>query len=150
MGFSNTLVSYVERAKRAPTRNFAVKADEVFATGGTFYELWRRYSRAALLEGFPEFAEAEARCRRLRTFELGVIPGLFQTPAYAAALASASVQRGSITRDQADERVAFLARRQRLLEETSPPLIHAVMDQSCILRPVGGREVMLAQCSEGT
>ena len=145
MGFSNTLISYVERGKRAPTSNFAVKADEVFATGGTFYELWQRYTRAALLEGFPEFAEAEARCRKLRTFELAVIPGLFQTPEYATALASAAVLRGSITQEQATERVAFLANRQRLLEQKQPPSIHAVMDQSCIARPVGGSGVMLAQ-----
>ncbi|MFJ1708591.1 helix-turn-helix domain-containing protein [Kitasatospora sp. NPDC088346] len=145
MGFSNTLVSYLERGKRPPTSNFAVKADETFETGGTFYELWRRYARASLLEGFPEFAEAEARCRRLRTFELGVIPGLFQTAAYAAALEAASVRRGSITQDQADERATFLAQRQRLLEQKSPPVIHAVMDQSCLMRPIGGREVMRAQ-----
>lgn len=61
MGYSNALVSYVERAKRPPTSNFAVKADEVFDTGGTFHELWCRYSRASLLEGFAEFAECEAR-----------------------------------------------------------------------------------------
>ncbi|MDH6110278.1 transcriptional regulator with XRE-family HTH domain [Kitasatospora sp. MAP12-15] len=145
MGYSNTLISYIERGKRPPTSHFAVKADEVFDTGGTLYELWQRCARAALLEGFPEFAEAEARCRRLRTYELGLIPGLFQTTAYATAMASAAVQRGSITQAQADERIAFLATRQRLLEQKSPPIIHAVMDQSCLVRPVGGRKVMLPQ-----
>lgn len=119
MGYSNTLVSYLEGGKRPPTKKFAVKADEVFDTGGTFLELWRRYTRAALLEGFEEFAECERRCRRLRTFELGVIPGLFQIPAYTTALASAAVKRGSITQEQADERVEFLAtRQQRLLERS--------------------------------
>ncbi|WP_063771950.1 helix-turn-helix domain-containing protein [Kitasatospora mediocidica] len=146
MGFSNALVSYVERGKRPPTPNFAVKADEALGTPGTFYELWRRIAHAALLEGFAEFAECEARCRRLRTFELGVIPGLFQTPAYATALATAAVQRGSITQDQADERVAFLAnRQQRLLDQKSPPIIQAVLDESCLMRPIGGRHVMIEQ-----
>ncbi|GAA2227033.1 hypothetical protein GCM10010430_02930 [Kitasatospora cystarginea] len=55
--------------------------------------------------------------------------------------------RGSITQDQADERVAFLANRQRLLEQKSPPIIHAAMDQSCLARPIGGREVMFEQLS---
>ncbi|MDH6137718.1 transcriptional regulator with XRE-family HTH domain [Kitasatospora sp. MAA4] len=146
MGFSNALVSYVERGKRPPTPNFAVKADEALGTPGIFYELWRRIAHAALLEGFPEFADCESRCRRLRTFELGVIPGLFQIPAYAAALEAAAVQRGSITQDQADERVAFLAnRQQRLLAQKSPPIIHAVMDESCLMRPIGGRNVMIDQ-----
>ncbi|MEV7781997.1 helix-turn-helix transcriptional regulator [Kitasatospora sp. NPDC088351] len=145
MGFSPSLVSYLERGKRPPTKHFAVKADEAFGAAGEFAELYRRYTRAALLEGFAEFAEAEARCRRLRRFELSVVPGLFQTPAYTTALALAAVERGSITRDQADERVAFLANRQQLLEKKSPPVIHTVMDQSCLARPVGGRDVMLAQ-----
>lgn len=139
MGYSNTLVSYIEGVKRPPTRKFAVKADEVFETGEAFYELWRRCTRAALLEGFEEFADCEKRCRRLRTFQLSVIPGIFQTPAYAAALEAAAVQRGSITQAQAEERSAFLAARQRrVLEQKSQPIIHAVMDESCLLRPIGG------------
>ncbi|MCX4748854.1 DUF5753 domain-containing protein [Kitasatospora sp. NBC_01287] len=146
MGFSNTLVSYVERGKRPPTKNFAVKADEVFDSGEAFYELWRRCTRAALLEGFEEFAECEGRCRKLRTFQLAVVPGIFQTPAYAAAIETAAVQRGSITQAQADERIAFLATRQRrLFEQKVPPIVHAVMDESCLMRPIGGRAVMLDQ-----
>jgi hypothetical protein len=146
MGYSNTLVSCIERATRSPTKKFAVKADTVFETDGAFVELWRRYSRAALLEGFEEFAECEGRCRRLRTFELGVIPGLFQVSRYTEALAFAAVKRGSITREQADERIAFLAARQkRVLEQRKPPLVHAVMDESCLMRPVGGRDVMHSQ-----
>lgn len=145
MGYSHGLVSYIERAKKPVTFNFAVKADEVFETGGTFYELWRRYSNASLLEGFPEFAEAEARCRAVRIFELGVIPGLLQTPAYAAALEGASVRRGSVTQEQADERVDFLAHRQRILRQEHPPIIHAVLDESCLVRPVGGVDVMSDQ-----
>ncbi|WP_327071557.1 helix-turn-helix domain-containing protein [Kitasatospora sp. NBC_01302] len=145
MGYSNALVSYIERVKRPPSRKFAVKADELFETGGTFVELWRRCAAAALLEGFPEFADAEARCIRLREFELTVVPGLFQVPSYAAALASAAVERGAITQDEADERIGYLAARQRLLEQKSPPIIQTVMDQSCLVRPVGGPSVMLEQ-----
>ncbi|MFF2348504.1 helix-turn-helix domain-containing protein [Kitasatospora sp. NPDC058115] len=146
MGYSNTLVSYVERAKRPPTMNFAVKADQVFETGGTFYELWRRHTKASLLEGFPEFADAEARCRRLRTLELIVMPGLFQTPSYARALAQAAAHRGAISQSEAEDRVDFLSyRQQRVLERQSPPVVHAVLDESCLLRPVGRAAVMREQ-----
>ncbi|MFD7417529.1 helix-turn-helix domain-containing protein [Kitasatospora purpeofusca] len=145
MGFSDAMISYVERAKKPVTSNFAVRADDVFQTGGMFMELWLRYSRASLLEGFAEFADLEAKCRRLRTFELGVIPGLFQTEAYAAALEAANVRRGTLGQEQADERVAFLMQRQRMLDRKNPPVIHAVLDQSCLLRPIGGRSVMRRQ-----
>ncbi|MEV6978824.1 helix-turn-helix transcriptional regulator [Kitasatospora sp. NPDC093806] len=145
MGYSNTLVSYVERAKRPPTRKFAVKADEVFESGGTFYELWRRHAKASLLEGFAEYADGEAKCRRLRSLSLTVVTGLFQVPEYARALAYAAVQRGAIKQSEADERVDFLASRQRILDKKLPPLVHAVLDESCLVRPIGGAEVMLKQ-----
>ncbi|GAB2715621.1 hypothetical protein GCM10010442_40680 [Kitasatospora kifunensis] len=146
MGYSDTLISFIERVKRPPTSNFAVKADEVFETGAKFVELYRRVTSAALLEGFEEFADCEARCRKLRAFETGVIPGLFQTPEYASVLATAAVRRGSITQDQADERVAFLvARQRRVLDRPSPPIIHSVMDETCLTRLIGGPKVMARQ-----
>ncbi|GAA2089421.1 hypothetical protein GCM10009759_12300 [Kitasatospora saccharophila] len=81
----------------------------------------------------------------MRTFGIGVIQGLLQIPAYASALANAAAQRGSITQEQADARVAFLAGRQSLLSRSNPPFIHAVIDESCIRRPIGGRAVMAEQ-----
>ncbi|MFJ8437176.1 Scr1 family TA system antitoxin-like transcriptional regulator [Kitasatospora sp. NPDC094019] len=145
MGYSDAMISYVERAKKKVTPNFAVKADEVFETGGTFYELWRRIVRASLLEGFPEFADAEGRCRRLRTFALTIVTGLLQVPEYAEALALAAVDRGAITQAEAEERIDVLKARQRLLERQKLPLIHAVLDESCLMRPVGSASVMLKQ-----
>ncbi|MCX4750363.1 helix-turn-helix domain-containing protein [Kitasatospora sp. NBC_01287] len=143
MGYSDTWISLIERAKELPTPKFALKADEVFETGGTFVELFRRINSAALLEGFEEFAELEARCRELREFQTGVIPGLFQIPEYAAALARASVARGTITQAQADERLAYLAVRQRRALDRSPaPIIHSVMEVACLTRLVGGPGVM--------
>ncbi|MDH6134239.1 hypothetical protein P3T37_003641 [Kitasatospora sp. MAA4] len=142
MGYSNTLISYIERGQRSPTRKFAVKTDSVFDTGQTFYDLWRRIDRASLLEGFPEYADAEARCRRLRLFSLTMITGLFQTPGYAAALSSAIVQRGIITQAEATERLEFLASRQRRLDGKNPPAVHAVLDESCLTRTIGGPLVM--------
>ncbi|WP_280718163.1 DUF5753 domain-containing protein [Kitasatospora sp. MAP5-34] len=107
--------------------------------------MWWNLKHTALLEGFPEYAAHESKAAELRLFELGVIPGLFQTPAYAAAIASAAVQRGAVTQDQADERLAFLAARQRLLEQSPAPLVHAVLDESCLRRPIGGRVVLTEQ-----
>ncbi|WTG87737.1 DUF5753 domain-containing protein [Kitasatospora sp. NBC_01560] len=75
------------------------------------------------------------------------MPGLFQTEAYATALAMADVRRGTITRRQAEERVTFLLARQQLLRRGSPPLVHAVLDESCLRRPIGGSAVMEQQFS---
>jgi hypothetical protein len=146
MGFSTGWISLIEGGKRTCTPHFAVKADEVFETGGTFVELYRRITSAALLEGFEDFALLEARCRKMREFQTGVIPGLLQIPDYAAALARAAVERGAITQSQADERVTYLTVRQRqVLERSKPPIIHTVMEEACLTRMVGGPEVMERQ-----
>ncbi|MFC7469877.1 DUF5753 domain-containing protein [Actinomadura keratinilytica] len=51
-------------------------------------------------------------------------------------------QRGAITEQQANERLALLARRQRSLLRVPPPQIYAVLDESCIRQQVGCAEVM--------
>ncbi|MEU4302178.1 helix-turn-helix domain-containing protein [Kitasatospora aureofaciens] len=148
LGYSDTWISLIERGKETPTSKLALKADEVFETGGRFAELLRRITGAALLEGFEEFADLEGRCRKLRTFELGVIPGLLQVRSYAETLVTAAVMRGTITEDQADERLAFLAKRQHLLERMPKPVVHAVLDESCLMRLIGGRLVMIEQLAQ--
>ncbi|WP_329879169.1 DUF5753 domain-containing protein [Streptomyces sp. BE20] len=99
----------------------------------------------AILEGFPEYVAQEAKAEELRLFTLGIVPGVLQTMDYARAIAAGAVQRRNITQDQADERVTYLARRQASLRREPPPVIHAVLDESCIRRPIGGPAVMAAQ-----
>lgn len=142
---TGTYVSYIERAKRPVSHNFAIRADEALNTGGTLELMWWSLGNAALMEGFPEYAELEAKATKIRNFEQAVVTGLLQTPEYAAALASAGVRRGSITQDLADERVAFVLARQRRLERPTPPMVHAVLDEGCLRRLRGSRKVMATQ-----
>ncbi|RPK65310.1 hypothetical protein EES43_08395 [Streptomyces sp. ADI96-02] len=99
----------------------------------------------ALLEGFPEFVRQETRAAEIRLFELGIVPGLLQTEEYAAAIAMGATRRGAITEQQAEEWLALLAERQDSLARTPPPMVYAVLDESCIRRSVGGSSVMKAQ-----
>jgi transcriptional regulator with XRE-family HTH domain len=145
INYSGTYVSYVERADREPTLTFAIRSDDALDTGGTLQLMWWSLRHTALLEGFPEFAGQEANATEIRVFELGIVPGLLQTSEYATALAAAAVKRGAITQAQADERVAFLASRQTLLDRSPAPLVHAVLDESCLRRTVGGGGAMARQ-----
>lgn len=99
----------------------------------------------ALLEGFPEFVSREEKAAEIRLYEVGVVPGLLQTPQYAAALTAATVKRGAITPEQGDERIALVARRQASLNRTPLPMVFVVLDESCLRRPVGDDAVMDAQ-----
>ncbi|GAA2683918.1 helix-turn-helix transcriptional regulator [Streptomyces lunalinharesii] len=141
-------ISAVETARKPPTLRFSRSADVAFGLTGaadTFESEYREIKHGSLLEGFPEYKAAEAKAAEIRLYEVGVIPGLLQTPAYASILAASAVKRGAITPEQADERVSIVAERQTALDRTRLPLIFAVLDESCIRRPVGSREVMEAQ-----
>ncbi|MEV7774544.1 helix-turn-helix transcriptional regulator [Kitasatospora sp. NPDC086791] len=151
VGVDPSYVSYAELAppgRTPPSEKFARDADRVLETGGTLLLMWLQAKHSALLEGFPEYAANETRASEIRIFELGVIPGLLQTKSYAAALARADVRRKDITPKQAEERLTFLLARQEALVRRDPPLIHAVLDESCLRRVIGGPEVMREQLGQ--
>ncbi|MBV6702384.1 helix-turn-helix transcriptional regulator [Kitasatospora aureofaciens] len=147
-GYSATHVSAVETGRRPPTTRFARVLDKAFEVDGVFIRKTRDLKSSVLLEGFPEYVAHESRAVELRLFDLGIVPGLLQTMDYAQAIAAGAVRRGSIAPAQADERVAYLARRQANLRREPPPSVHAVLDESCIRRPVGGPAVMAAQLDQ--
>ncbi|MFF3735363.1 helix-turn-helix domain-containing protein [Streptomyces sp. NPDC002476] len=148
MGYSGTHVSAVETGRKMPTLRFSRSADLVFGTGDTadtFERQWREIRHGSLLEGFPQYVGHEGRAVEIRLYEIGIIPGLLQTPEYAKVLADSAVRRGAIDPEQATERVSFLAERQAALVRPRPPMMLVVMDESCIRRRVGGDAVMDAQ-----
>ncbi|MFD8803690.1 helix-turn-helix domain-containing protein [Streptomyces atroolivaceus] len=146
--YSSTHISAVETGRKVPTLRFSRSTDLAFGIAGTkdaFEREWAELRNGSLLEGFPEYVGYEGRAVEIRLFEIGLVPGLLQTPQYARALAQGEVQRGAITTEQADERVAFLAERQTVLARRRPPMMLVVMDESCIRHQVGGAEVMAPQ-----
>lgn len=145
MGCTGTHISAVETGRRSPTGRFAISADRAFGTGDKFQRMVNALHNTALLEGFPEYVRQEVRAAEIRLFELGIVPGLLQTPEYAAAIATGAVRRGAITEQQAEERLTLLAERQASLDRLPPPFVYAVLDESCVRRPVGGKGVMAAQ-----
>ncbi|MEW1863524.1 Scr1 family TA system antitoxin-like transcriptional regulator [Streptomyces sp. NPDC088194] len=147
-GYSSTHISAVETGRKVPTLRFSRSVDIAFGIGETadaFEREWRQIRHGSLLEGFPHYVGYEARAVEIRVFEIGIVPGLLQTPEYARVLADSSVRRGAITPEQADERVAFLAERQEALVRPRPPMVFVIMDESCVRRPIGGPGVMDAQ-----
>ncbi|WP_097873997.1 helix-turn-helix transcriptional regulator [Streptomyces sp. ms184] len=145
MRCSGAHISAVETGRRSPTLRFAASADRALGTGDRLQRQSRAVTHKALLEGFPEYLTHEERAAEIRLYEVGVIPGLLQTPEYAATLEADAVRREAITQEQADERVALVERRQATLLRSPIPLLFTVLDEGCVLRPMGGPEVMAAQ-----
>ncbi|MER7043824.1 helix-turn-helix domain-containing protein [Streptomyces jumonjinensis] len=148
MGVSSGHISGVETTRKSSSLRFAKAADVVFGLVGTvdtFERQWHEMHNGSLLEGYPEYVGYQSRAAEIRLFESGIIPGVLQTQEYANVLADSAVQRGDITSDQASERVEFLIEQQSTLVRTPPPLIFAVLDESCIRNPIGGPAIMDAQ-----
>ncbi|MEV7426268.1 MULTISPECIES: helix-turn-helix domain-containing protein [unclassified Streptomyces] len=147
-GYSSTHISAVETGRKVPTLRFSRSADLAFGTSDTadtFERQWREIRNGSLLEGFPEYVGHEGRAAEIRLFEIGIIPGLLQTPEYASVLAESAVKRGAITPEQASERVQMVAERKAALVRPRPPLVFVVLDESCIRRPIGEPAVMEEQ-----
>ncbi|WP_408056648.1 helix-turn-helix domain-containing protein [Streptomyces gardneri] len=97
--YSGKHVSAVESARRSPTLKFSREIDSALGVSGTaqsFEREWRKMRDGVFLEGFPEYVHYERQAVEIRMFDIGVVPGLFQTIAYAEVLAAFNVERGSV------------------------------------------------------
>ncbi|MGW2268546.1 helix-turn-helix domain-containing protein [Streptomyces sp. SCA2-2] len=148
MGYTCGHISSVETGRKVPTLRFSRQLDQALAMANTedsFERQWREIRHGSLLEGYPEYIRCEARASEIRLCNIGIISGLLQTREYAYALAEGDVQRGSITADQAEERISVLEERQAALVRPRPPMVLVVMDESCLHHAVGGEQVMKRQ-----
>jgi transcriptional regulator with XRE-family HTH domain len=141
---STSTIANIESGYRAPTPAQAVRADEVFGTPGTFQRHERRMRGIPFSVGFRPFQPHEAAARLIKTFQHSLIPGLFQTRAYAEAITetypetTAEVAKGRV--DGRMDRQAILFR-----EDPPPPRVHAILDEQVLYRNVGGSAVMTEQ-----
>jgi hypothetical protein len=103
---------------------------------------WRRY-RTAMPNWLEDFVGLEESASRIQTYELQFVPGLMQTEDYARAITTRG--RPEFAPDDAERRIALRMRRQKILGRIDAPKLWAVIDESVLQRPVGGRAVMLAQ-----
>ncbi|MFI6506298.1 Scr1 family TA system antitoxin-like transcriptional regulator [Streptosporangium sp. NPDC050855] len=140
--FSRSLLSFVERGERTPSRNLAQRCDEVLEAGGELVQLWEYITHAASPRWFRGWLDVEPAAHTLHTWEPLVMPGLLQTEEYARA-----VIRGEpgITDEQTEKAVTARMERQTILGRDDPPLFRAVIDEGVLYRPIGGGDVMRRQ-----
>jgi transcriptional regulator with XRE-family HTH domain len=102
---------------------------------------WAKYDDV-LPDWFETYVGLEQATSLIRTYELQFVPGLFQTAEYARAVTVLG-HRGAAP-EEIDRRVGLRLKRQQLLAG-SEPRVWAVIDESALRRPLGGREAMRAQ-----
>jgi transcriptional regulator with XRE-family HTH domain len=104
---------------------------------------WARYDDV-LPDWFETYIGLEQATSLIRTYELQFVPGLFQTEDYARAVTV--LGHRAAPAEEIDQRVSLRLQRQEILTRAEPvPKVWAVIDESALRRPLGGREVMRAQ-----
>lgn len=142
INYSGSLIGMIENKNRSPSLDFARGCDEFFDMPGTFERMQVRVRAEPLPEWFRPFAIHEAKATALYNFQLAIVPGLLQTPAYARALLS---KRMGMSEEESERLVQARLERQAILDRAEPPMFWAVTDEAVLRRPVGGPEVMHAQ-----
>ncbi|MFI2370667.1 helix-turn-helix domain-containing protein [Streptomyces sp. NPDC018833] len=103
---------------------------------------WRSFSDV-LSDFFTPLVALEGAAATIRTYEPFYIPGLLQTPAYTRAVIQSGP--GHLLAQEVQRRVELRQERQRQLDQPDAPRLWAVIDESVLMRSVGGRELMRDQ-----
>ncbi|MGH3189532.1 MAG: helix-turn-helix domain-containing protein [Streptosporangiaceae bacterium] len=142
VSYSPSLIAMIETGRRSPSRRLGELLDVVFSLPGTFARLEKRLRDVPFPASFRPFVPHEAEARALRSYENALVPGLFQTEAYARAVLST---RPNTSEDGIEELVAARMQRQDVLAREEPPLIWSLIDEAALYRQAGTAEIMRRQ-----
>jgi transcriptional regulator with XRE-family HTH domain len=109
---------------------------------------WETYTEGVrperiFLDAPGRYIALETEAVGLRAFDLSVLHGLLQTEDYARAVLVGQLPHHA--RHEIDQLVELRMRRQEALHLPVPLRLDVVVDESVLVRPVGGRAVMTAQ-----
>ena len=100
---------------------------------------WQAYSDTLVVP----LVGLETAASTIRSYEVLCVPGLLQTGDYARAVIHAT--RPDLPAGQVERWVELRMARQDLLARGDPPQLCALLDESVVRRPVGGRPMMRDQ-----
>ncbi|MET8009226.1 helix-turn-helix transcriptional regulator [Streptomyces sp. NPDC005271] len=104
---------------------------------------WWHQFRDVLPDWFSAYVSLESEATVIRAYEPHYVPGLLQTEDYARAVLRIGFP--NVTEAELERRIALRVKRQSLLAKPDAPIIWAILDETVLRRPIGGREVMRRQ-----
>ena len=142
-GINYSTASLIENGKRPPNERAAAACDHVFPERrGWFAEYYAELQEwSEVPAAFRDWTEREDKASALRVWSPGIVHGLLQTEAYAAALLRTYP---SVTADVVAVRLAARMERQRRLFSRDL-LAWFIVDELSLYRLVGSPEIMAAQ-----
>jgi transcriptional regulator with XRE-family HTH domain len=130
---TRSYIGQVENGTTRCRRDFAQRLDQALGAGTALTDLWDDSLRSASFpKAFVDFVAAEEISTLLRCYENRLVYGLFQVPAYAAAVLGP------------EKPIDGRMKRQAILDRSSV-VISVVMDESVLHREVAPPEVMREQ-----
>ncbi|WP_236573706.1 helix-turn-helix domain-containing protein [Streptomyces sp. GS7] len=145
-GYSPATIASFEQGRRIPPPAFIDKADEVLGAHGVLKEMKEEVARAQYPAFFRDAARLEAKAVELHVYATQAVPGLMQTEEYARAVFG--MMKPPLDEDVIEQRVAARLARQEIFVRRPAPLLSFVIDESVLLRPIGGRTVLQGQLEQ--
>nr|WP_189397090.1 Scr1 family TA system antitoxin-like transcriptional regulator [Streptomyces sp. FBKL.4005] len=145
VGYGPDLISAIERGVRTPRPEFLRRADEVLQANGMFIAVIPQVEEAMTRartrhpEWYRGYAALEEQASSLHIYNNLLVPGLLQTEAYAEAVFRQ--WRPLLSEEAIAKRVADRMARQQKFEGWPSATFSFVLDESVLLRPLGGPEV---------
>ncbi|MFH8385154.1 Scr1 family TA system antitoxin-like transcriptional regulator [Kitasatospora sp. NPDC018058] len=142
VGYGEHLISAVERGVRTPQPELLVAVDRLLNAGGMLAVAKddvvsaRAKARVRHPGWFRGYAALEPVAVEVHEYSLYAIPGLLQTEAHARAVYG--MRQPLLTEEVIEERVASRIARQEILTRWPRAIFSWVIDESVLLRPLGG------------
>lgn len=143
LGFDRTVIVKAETGSRPPTADVLAAWCEACGLDAEFYARLGTLARngdGPIPTWFEDWLDAEREAVALSIWSPTLIPGLFQTAAYARALLMA--QQIDTSDENIDALVKARLERQENLDRASPPDVVCVVDELVLRRLIGSPQVM--------
>ncbi|MET9796275.1 helix-turn-helix domain-containing protein [Nocardiopsis alba] len=136
---SKQQVGSIERGERRPSKFFAQEADRALNGHGRLLDLWPGAKRAQPW-WFQKYVDIEGKAQVIQEFQPQAVPGLLQTPDYAAHVLGAAFP--PFAPEDRERLLKSRLGRQKILDRDNPPLVHFVIEEGALRRSVGDVETM--------
>ncbi|WP_282699379.1 helix-turn-helix transcriptional regulator [Streptomyces sp. CC219B] len=152
VGYGEEQISSIERGRRTPQPDFLVTVDELLGCGGLLAPLGEDVERAKARrrvrhpEWFRDYARLERDAVEINFYNNHDVPGLLQTERRTRALYE--MRKPLLDEETIEQRVISRMGRQEILTSWPPPMITAVVEETVMRRPLGGREVHREQLEQ--
>ncbi|MFI2411274.1 Scr1 family TA system antitoxin-like transcriptional regulator [Streptomyces sp. NPDC018947] len=149
LGYGEETISSVERARRTPQPELLVAVDQLLECGGLLASAAEDVERAKTRrrvrhpEWFKDYARLEREAVEVCFYSTLTMPGLLQTRGYAQTIFTA--RRPFLDEETIEQRVTARLDRQEILACWPPPMVTALIEESVLLREIGGRAVQQEQ-----